>query len=466
MTRERLGIRARTAVAAGRMARRILFSAFHQGAIQVPGRIALAIDPQLISHLRAKARSGSIVVTGTNGKTTTTGVIADALERAGMRVLCNREGANILPGVASALMAGPEADWAVIESDELYTARVLPQLQPDYLVLLNLFRDQLDRAGEIDRVQDAIVRALAASPGTALLVCADDPLSWSVALRAREEGTRVMTFGMGEDLKLPADRVPEARFCQLCGAELEYRHRSYAQLGSFSCPGCGFASPALDFEATDLQVGSKGISFSLGRPSMSRDDSPYDSSGRIGEVHADFGGVYMAYNLLAAAAALSLVGVELADLQDALDSYDPQNGRLQRFLVDGREVVLNLAKNPTGFNQNLSMLLTDERPKAVYVVINDAPNDGRDVSWLWDVDFERLEGQDDRLLVLAGGRRANDVQVRLKYAGIKASIVESVEHALHATETSAPGRPVYVLANYSALRPAKEALERMEGRHG
>ena len=202
-------------------------------------RVALALDPNAIAHLRAKASRGSVVVCGTNGKTTTTNVIASAIEAQGMGVLCNRDGANMAAGVVSSLLARGTADWAVLEADELSTANILPQLQPTYLVLLNLFRDQLDRAGELDHVQDVIVAALAASPNTQLIVCGDDPLSWAVATRAQRAGTRVLSFGIGERLDLPQDRVPEARFCLECGAELVYDYRVFAQLGKFCCPACG-----------------------------------------------------------------------------------------------------------------------------------------------------------------------------------------------------------------------------------
>lgn len=458
MGRNRIGVRTAAALGAGKASRWLLHNVLHRGAMQVPGLVGLKIDPQLVAHLRGKARQGSIVICGTNGKTTTTGVIADALEHAGKKVLCNRRGANMLPGTAAAFIASPASDWAVIEADELSTVKILPQLQPTYFVLLNLFRDQLDRAGEIDRVQDTIVEALASSPGTTLVVCADDPLCWAVALRAREAGTKVVAFGMGEDLGLPAERVPEGRFCQLCGGVLGYEHRSYAQLGSFSCPDCDFARPELDVAAKDVKVSREGVSFDL-------EKATGDGYTRAGELKAGFGGIYMAYNLLAAVSVLSLAGVDLATIQKALDNYNPQNGRLQHFTVNGREVALNLAKNPTGFNQNLSMLLADERPKAVYVVINDKVNDGRDVSWLWDVDFERLAGQGEELLVMAGGHRANDMQVRLKYAGITAAIAYSVEAALAEADTLDSGCPLYVLTNYSALEPARKALEKMEKEH-
>jgi len=454
-------LRSAGAVGAGRLVHLGLHDLLRRNASQLPGRVALAIDPNLIEHLRAKAVKGSIVVCGTNGKTTTTNVLAAALEEAGMQVLCNREGANMAAGVASALLPGSVADWAVIEADELSTVHILPQLRPTYLVLLNLFRDQLDRTGEIDHVQDVLVQALAQSLQTTLVVCGDDPLCMGVAVRARAAGTRVLAFGIGEDLGLEPDRVPEARFCQVCGAELAYDYRTYAQLGAFRCPACDFARPALDFVATGVQVEREGVSFEFGRVGQ----------GFTEHIHADFGGVYMVYNLLAAVAVARLAGVEADAFQHALDGYHPKNGRLQHFELAGREVVLNLAKNPTGFNQNISLLLADDHPKAAFFVINDDYNDGRDISWIWDVDFERLAGRDDITCIMVGGHRANDLQVRLKYAGIQARIAHDVSEALAqledpATAGSSDGSPsLYVLTNYSALLPAKEELESLGEQH-
>lgn len=448
-----MGARSAVAVGAGRLVHWGLSGVLHRSASQLPGRIALGIDPNLMGELSHKLRKGAIVVCGTNGKTTTNNVLASSIEAAGSTVLCNRAGANMAAGVTSALLPGKAADWAVMEADELSTVHILPNLHPRYLVLLNLFRDQLDRAGEIDHVQDTIVRALGSSPETTLLVCGDDPLSMGVARRAAQAGTKVLAFGVDEDLHLPADRVPEARFCQACGAELEYEWRSYAQLGKFRCPNGDFERPELDFRATGVRVDRTGVSFDV------------EGLGLDGKVHlrAGFGGVYMAYNLLAAFAAASLAGVTGEQFQRTLDGYHPENGRLQHFEVGGREVVLNLAKNPTGFNQNISLLLADDREKAAYFVINDDFNDGKDISWIWDVDFERLAAEHIR--VVCGGHRANDVQVRLKYAGIKADIAGSVGDALGRVGDMDLACPLYVLTNYSALWPAKAELERMGERH-
>ena len=445
-----MSLRTSAARVAGGAASWVLHNVFGREASQLPGRIALLLDPEAISDLAGKIRRGSMVVCGTNGKTTTNNILASSIEAMGLKVLCNRGGANMAAGVAAALLPGKGCDWAVIEADELSCIHILPALRPRYLVLLNLFRDQLDRAGEIDHVQDVLVDALASSPETTLIACGDDPLSMGVALRAERSGTRVLTFGIREDLGLPEERVAEARFCQVCGAELDYEYRTFAQLGAFRCPKGDFSRPELDFYATDVEVGREGVEFSAHIP------------GRAEPVRiaAPFGGTYMVYNLLAAFAAASLAGVGPATFNHVLEGYHPQNGRLQRFDVGGREVVLNLAKNPAGFNQNIALLLADERPKAVLLVINDEANDGRDISWIWDMDLELLAG-DEAPLVLAGGHRANDVQVRCKYAGIRASLATSVADAVAQVRDLPLEQPLYVLCNYSALAPARAELERM-----
>ncbi|MEY8436203.1 MurT ligase domain-containing protein [Atopobiaceae bacterium 24-176] len=449
-----MSLRSSVAQAAGRVTAWGLRSVLHRSASQLPGRVGLAIDSNLLSELAGKLTCGSIVVCGTNGKTTTNNVLAAAVEAAGHTVLCNRAGANMEPGVTAALLPGSRADWAVMEADELSCVRILPALRPRYLVLLNLFRDQLDRAGEIDRVQDSLAQALASSPETCLVACGDDPLCVGVAERLHGSNP-CLFFGIDEDLGLPPDRVPEARFCQVCGAELNYVYRHYAQLGNFCCPNADFSRPELAWRATGVQVGREGVAF--------------DVSGRGIEgsfhVHAGFGGVYMVYNLLAALAGSVLCGVDPGVFQQALNGYRPENGRLQHFVVDGREVVLNLAKNPTGFNQNISLMLADPRPKAAFFVVNDNYNDGKDISWIWDVDFERL-GEERDLSLVVGGHRANDLQVRMKYAGLPAPLADTVSAALEALGDLPVDRPLYVLTNYSALWPAKAELERIGERRG
>lgn len=448
-----------------------------RSASQLPGVIALHVDSNYIEHAAVHLRDGSIVVCGTNGKTTTNNLIAQTLERAGFRVACNRVGANMPAGVAAALVQHSASDWASLEVDELSCATIIPALKPRYFVLLNLFRDQLDRVGEMDRVQDTIATALIASPATMLIVCADDPLSMAVAHRVQKAGNPVRYVGVAQTLPALIDRVPEARFCQLCGAKLLYHSRTYAQLGNFYCPSCEFKRPQLDYAARDISISEVGLSCIIehtaphtAQDDGARDDSPAQSqshdvasSASSVQIHAAFSGMYMVYNIACAWSALSEVGVQVQYFEETLQQFHPQNGRLQHFVYKGMPIILNLAKNPTGFNQNISLLQQDTRRKHIYICINDNDNDGCDVSWLWDVDFERLASEDKPHL-MCGGTRACDMRVRLKYAGFDSSLAADIDEALAAcTAVSADlsSYPLYVLTNYSALWPVKARLEQL-----
>ena len=420
---------------------------FHRPAANFPGKVALYVDPRVIADLAPRLQKGSVCVVGTNGKTTVTNLLADALETAGQRVVCNRTGANLDSGVATALLHAREADWGVFECDELWLAKILPHLQADYVLLLNLFRDQLDRVGEIDRIQESIAGALAASPKSTLVFNADDPLCAAIAERV---GNPTVAFGVDEDLHLPQNTVADAQMCQRCSTMLEYAYRQYGQLGAYRCPTCGFARPALDCAAWDVRLGADGLSFAAHGP---RGDAALE---------APFSGAYMVYNLLATWAAADLVSVSAEALQRAIDVFDPRNGRLQEFSVAGRRTLLNLAKNPTGFNQNIKIILQDEGPKAVAFFVNDKEGDGRDVSWLWDIDFEELAGQPG-LRVFAGGIRKNDVQVRLKYAGLDAALVDDASAMFAQMDALPSDARAYVIANYTALPPVHAELGRLAG---
>lgn len=414
----------------------------------LPGKLALRIDPGVIAHLRPKVKECSIAVVGTNGKTTVTNLLADVFERAGRSVICNRSGANMSPGVATALLHAQPSEIGVFESDELWLARTAPQLQPRYVLLLNLFRDQLDRMGEIDRIQDSIVDALSNTPSATLIFNADDPLCAAIAKRASNPA---IAFGVEGDMGLEQNTVADAQMCQSCLSMMEYSYRQYGQLGEYRCPSCGFARPARAWSATGACFGAEGMKFAV---SNSQADESF-------ELRASFGGAYMVYNLLAVAVAARVMGASASDIQQAIDAFNPQNGRLQQFGLNERSVLLNLAKNPTGFNQNLKIILQDKGPKTVAFFINDKVADGHDVSWLWDIDFEELAGHAN-LRAFAGGTRANDMQVRLKYSGVPADLAASASDVLQKSAVDARGQHVYIIANYTALPALKVELERME----
>ena len=430
-----------------------------------PGKIALYLDPALIAHLRPRLTRGSIVVVGTNGKTTVTNLVADAIEAAGMTVACNRSGANLDSGVATTMLQTPRADWGVFESDELWLARIIPHLQPDYVVLLNLFRDQEDRMGGRDRIRQSIAGALAQTPSTTLIYNADDPHCAAVAAAASNPR---ISLGLGEGMNLAQLGTSEGdQACPQCAAGLSYGLRQYDQLGDYRCPNCGFTRPALDVLAQDVRLGAEGLRFSVVRSTQSAQDAaalfgawPQDECTCV---HYGQGASYLVYNLLASFAAARMAGVSPGEFQRAVDTFDPKNGRLQRYHVNGRSVLLNLAKNPAGFNENLRLVLADEAPKALAFFVNDRVGDGRDSSWIDDVDFEALAAAGGQLRVFAGGLCREGLRERLERAGLSAQLVDGIEDVFASLgEGDLPADAgVYAIANYTALPEVKAALDRM-----
>lgn len=447
-----MSLRFSLAKAAGAVSTWGLRHVAHRPAANLPGKIALKIDPSLLDELRGKCTQGSVITVGTNGKTSTNNLLADAFEAAGRTIICNRTGANLAAGISSALLQQPAAQWGVFECDELWLAHVLPHLRSNYVLLLNLFRDQLDRCGEIDRIQTSIAGALIASPDTVLVYNADDPLCARIA---DEVPNRTVAFGLSESMGLAQNTVTDAQMCQKCDGMVRYHYRQYGQLGDYFCDQCDFARPTLDFAGRDIAIGPAGVTMEVCGPAGCE------------SVHTPQPTPYAAYNLVASYALCREVGIPTADFQRAQDAFNPRNGRLQRYRLGGRDVLLNLAKNPTGFNQNLKIVEADRGPKMVAFFINDQVADGRDISWIWDIDFEELAGQPDTV-VFAGGSRAHDLAVRLKYAGIEAAVIESIEDAfarlgaLTAAGVLPADAAVYAIANYTALPPVHAALNAME----
>lgn len=443
-------LRSSIACTSSDIARWGLRSVFKRQGGVLPGRIALKIDPQVLASV-SNLVDKSVVITGTNGKTTTSNLIADAVAAGGARVVCNRAGNNMEPGIAGAILEArgdlKRADGTervgVFECDELYTVRVLPKLQPTYFVLLNLFRDQLDRYGEIDHTQDVIVHALELSPQTALIYNADDPLCASIADRV---ANRSVPFGIDCATGTESDRISDSRFCAKCNAPLEYDYVQYGQLGAYRCPACGWGRPELACRVHDVALGCNGYGFEI-------------TGGPLGaptHISTRYNGLYMVYNVAAAFFAAAHLGVAPEHFQTVLDAYVPAGGRMGTWTVAGRAVEANLAKNPVGFDRQIQSIKTAGGRLAAFF-LNDNDADGHDVSWIYDVDFERI-ADTPGLVAFAGGTRAHDMQVRLKYAGIDAAIIEDIEQAIGAVTNEDAAEKLYAVANYTAFPPLVKEL--------
>ncbi|MBQ9069037.1 MAG: DUF1727 domain-containing protein [Eggerthellaceae bacterium] len=446
-----MGIRKALAQAASAVSSAALRHVFRRPAGNFPGKIALYIDPSIIADVRSRLSRGSVCVVGTNGKTTVTNMLADCLEASGQRVVCNRGGANLDSGVATSLLQATSGDWGVFECDELWLAKILPGLQAHYVLLLNLFYDQIDRVGEVAHIQESIAGALAQSPKTVLVYNADDPHCEKIARMVDNE---CGPFGMGEGLAGASGG--NALMCQVCDHMLAYEYRSYGQLGAYRCPACDFGRSHLKFMARNCRIGAEGMSFDV----VAATDERAVAGGAVAHIEAPYSGAYMAYNLLSVYAAGHLMGLSNDAMHEVMGSYDPKNGRLEHLFVHGHDVLLNLAKNPAGFNQNVALILQERGPVAAAFFVNDMEGDGRDVSWIWDVDFEALAGRSDTT-VFVGGMRKADLLVRLRYAGVPAVCVDDAVEVMHRVAALGENCKVFMIANYTSLPGVRESCVKM-----
>lgn len=440
------------AIWAAKIAQTASVRLFHRQGVTWAGKIAMRLCPDILKELASQVRGEIYVVCGTNGKTTTNNMLCAALEAEGKKVVCNHTGSNMLNGVVAAFVLAAgwsgrlDADCACIEIDEASTRRVFPYFKPDYMVLTNLFRDQLDRYGEIDITMDILKKAMRSAPDMTVIVNGDDALS---AFLAMDAGNRYVTYGINE--KVTDDggshEIREGRFCKRCGAPLHYDFYHYSQLGVYRCTSCDFRRPDIDFNASDIEVG---------------DHLAFTVEGR--RITANYRGFYNIYNILAAYAAARAAGEELAHFNGMLASFNPENGRMERFCVKGTQITLNLAKNPAGFNQNISAVMQDQEKKDIIIVINDNAQDGIDVSWLWDVDFDRFRETDVNGITVSG-IRCQDMRLRLKYVDIPSMLEADVEKAICERVENGCGN-LYVLVNYTALFSTRNVLKRLEEQAG
>ncbi|HEX8743670.1 MAG TPA: MurT ligase domain-containing protein [Thermoleophilaceae bacterium] len=438
----------RLAVGLARLARAVIRRA-GRGGTTVPGRLLLRADGRAIERLGRRLGGGSALISATNGKTTTASMLAGVLERDGRAVVRNRAGSNMHWGVATALIdAGrAEGELGLFEVDEAWLDRIAAQLDPGLLILGNLFRDQLDRYGELELLADRWADLVAArGERTALVLNADDPL---VADLGRERG-RVTYFGVEDDsLALPElQHAADSKHCRNCGRAYAYDAIYMGHLGRYACPGCGRARPAPDVVATRVALrGMDGADLTLLTPAGAA------------ELRLPLPGLYNVYNALAAAAAALHLGVPLAAVREGLEGMSAVFGRTERLSVEGREVAILLVKNPVGANEVLRTLTLAGGPIDLWIALNDRIADGRDVSWVWDADFELLAGRVRR--VTCSGTRAEEMALRLKYAGIDAPI--AVERDLPRSLDAAVadrdgGAPLYALPTYTALLELRDLL--------
>ncbi len=428
------------------------------GGTSAPGLVADRVDARLLTKLTDRLDHGVVTVAGTNGKTTTSRMIADLLEAGGMKPVHNRSGSNLVRGVISAfasqarLGGDPGGDAGVIEADEAALPELLERVAPRVLLLNNLFRDQLDRYGELDTIarkwRPAIERL---GPETTIVVNADDPTLVSLTTGI---AARVVRFGFDEERhRLESlSHASDAAACRVCGADLAWHALYVSHLGDWYCPSCDNRRPDLDAVGSDIQL--HGVE-SLDMTVRDSDDNH--------AIHVGVPGVYNAYNVLAAVTVGRVMDVPMPTIISSMAAFRSAFGRIERVTYRDRALTLALVKNPVGFNEVLRMLTASTGGLEVptLIAINDLHADGRDVSWLWDVDFELLA--DGEGMLATTGIRGADMANRLKYAGVAEDrltpLSEEFESSLDAFVEHIPsGESGYILPTYTAMLRIRKIL--------
>ncbi|HEX2952728.1 MAG TPA: Mur ligase family protein [Bacillota bacterium] len=441
------------------------------GGSSLPGKIALQIDPQLLSAFFAGRPLLSVVVTGSNGKTTTCRIIAEVLKKEGYHVVWNRSGANLITGITSALIeqsdffGNVKADAGVFEVDEATMRLVMNAIKPTYVVVTNFFRDQLDRYGEVETTRNLIRSALEGiSYQSFLILNADDPL---VASLAESVTCDVKMFGI-ESLPIEGHtdapnhyQIQDARNCARCGTAFIYDIEFYGHLGSYRCPNCGNARPAMRYSAKDIILqGIHGSVFTVKENEM--DSVPPKNV----KISLALPGLYNVYNALAAASCCLSMGFDPDTIKIVISNMTSAFGRMERISVGEKIILLALVKNPVGFSEVVRTLVSEGENKTLLLCLNDDYADGRDISWIWDADVELLaENPIQFEKIVASGLRAWDMALRLKYAGIDEAkiVVEPIlDKALRLSLKNLQNEDtLYILPTYTAMLQIREYIRHL-----
>ncbi len=445
-----LDVKIMAARAVGELARR----AGRGGGTSLPGKLLMRLDADAIERLAGRLPRGDAVVSATNGKTTTTAMAATILERAGSELVSNRAGANMAGGIASTLLAAAgrretiAGELGLFEVDEFWLDRVAPQLRPRVMLLGNLFRDQLDRYGELETIADRWAALVTRLSETELALNADDPL---IADLGRERPLTTY-FGVEDPTMAMAEmqHASDSKHCRRCGAPYVYEAIYLGHLGRYHCPSCGQRRPEPSVAASEIELqGTHGARFQLHTPAG------------VTPVSLPLPGLYNVYNALGAAALCLRLGASGEQIAAGLAVVSPAFGRAERIPVDGHDLSILLIKNPAGANEIIRTLILELDKLDLLGVLNDGIADGRDISWVWDADFELLTGHVRRFT--CAGTRAAELALRLKYAGVpedRLEVLPALPAALDSALAAAGNHTLYALPTYTALLELREELAR------
>ena len=410
------------------------------------GKIAFDLNPEIFKYF--KVHCPVIAVTATNGKTMTTNAIGQVLQRAGNKIISNKEGNNMETGILSTLLKNCSltgkinADFLVFEVDEGYVPIVFKDFRLDTLVILDFFRDQLDRNGEVESLILKINKFLKTYTGN-LVLNNDDP---NVArLGSANPNNKNIYYFSVDKYEFATDTMKEAgegKFCPICKTKLQYEYYQYSHIGKFICPNCDYGNNQIYKKATNINLNNKCFEV---------DNVIY---------HTKSNSIYIIYNFTAVIACVSLYNIDTESIQKTLSEFELNNGRLEKIIIHGSETIINLAKNPTGANVSLRLLNEDDSPKDLLFILNDNKADGFDVSWIWDINFSSLNNVSR---IITAGTRGYDMAIRIKTAGFDENKIDAHLNLEEAVKSlySTPGKK-YVIANYTSLQPTRAEILKLK----
>ena len=432
---------------------RALLRLLGRGGTAMPGKAALKVCPGLLGELGRGV--DTVIVTGTNGKTTTSGMLRHMLDELGMEYLSNRSGANLTSGVAAEFIFNADLRGrsrkrvAVIECDEGNFPAVAGALQPRAVVVTNVFRDQLDRYGEVTHTRDCIARGIAAAPNAVLCLNADCSLTASLG---ENVPNRVIYYGV-DGVSAPSEpNVSDAPRCLRCGERYAYRRHTFAHLGDWYCPRCGAERPAPEMAAEAVEAEAAGSRVTL------------RAGDERGEIFVALPALYNVYNALSALSAARAMGWDAETCEASLAGFGAMFGRMEALEINGQPVRIVLVKNPAGCDRALEYLATLGDGVLPIFCLNDNLNDGTDISWIYDADYESLFAQRSYERIGVFGIRAQDMRLRLKYAGAddrRTEVYATLDELAEAVKSA--GRPVCVLPNYTSMLAVRDRLSALAG---
>ncbi len=427
----------------------IILKLFGKQGGNIIGKIAVKLNPNMLAYF--KINSPVIAVTATNGKTSTNNCIGYTLEKAGYKVVSNKEGNNMETGILSTLVKNAtitgkiKADYITFEVDESYVPKIFKTIKLDTLVVLDFFRDQLDRNGEVETLILKINEFLKTYKGN-LVLNADDPNVARLG-KANPDNKKVYYYRVQkyEYATTGMKEAGEGKFCPFCKTRLEYEYYQYSHIGKFHCPNCDYGNNEIYKEAKNINLKDRtfeveGITYKI------QDNS-----------------IYTIYNYLAVLSVMNLYHIDTEDIIKAFSEFALNNGRLEKLDIKGIPTIINLAKNPTGANVSLRLLREDNEEKELLFVLNDNVADGFDVSWIWDINFDGLK-ENGVTRIITAGKRPYDIAIRIKTSGfdyekiIPCENLDKAVEELYKTNTKK-----YVIANYTSLQPTRQAIFRLRG---